>query len=524
MSEMKPVNVAIVGGGPGCKAIMDMIFAEKLSQLRMKLIGIACTNSSAVGYLYAQEQGIYTTKDYHDLFRLKDLNMVIELTGRKEVAHEISKSKPEHIGLMDHIAARLFWDVFQIEEKRIGERNRAEEALKQARDDLERRVVERTAKLAKTTEQLKQELIERKRAEEALRKSQETLRTINVELAKGLSDVFKALDEISSGNPDIRIDEASRLDLIAKLKHAVNVTAIGLGGIIDLSHEFAIGLAEHFDVLHRVSRGDLTARVSGQSDVELLELLKKMTNKTIESVAMEMTKRKDAENRLEETYHYVKKGRDDFLSILNMLRLGITTINELGDITFLNKTAKDLFGKHRPGILGKRWDQVLHMEDHDRDRLQRMLDDEKVRKKFQAQVEFQEDRRHWMEFEVQDDPRNPAKQILFLYDMSEVYDLRRMLEGKARFHDLVGKSAPMQAVYEKIREAAKVDWTALIEGQTGTGKELVARAIHFSSHRKDKPFVAVNCAGLDDSLLTSQLFGHKRGAFTGAVEDHKGFF
>ena len=129
-----------------------------------------------------------------------------------------------------------------------------------------------------------------------------------------------------------------------------------------------------------------------------------------------------------------------------------------------------------------------------------------------------------MEIEVQDDPRMPDRRIFFLYDMSEVYDLRRMLEDKAQFHDLVGKSKPMQAIYQRIQEISKVDWTALIEGQTGTGKELVARAIHFSSHRKDKPFIAVNCAGLADSLLTSQLFGHRRGAFTGAVEDHKGFF
>ena len=68
---LKPVdtlNVAIVGGGPGCKAIMDMIFTETLSQLRMKLIGVACTNPNAVGYRYAREKGLYTTLDYRDLY------------------------------------------------------------------------------------------------------------------------------------------------------------------------------------------------------------------------------------------------------------------------------------------------------------------------------------------------------------------------------------------------------------------------------------------------------------------------
>jgi PAS domain S-box-containing protein len=525
MEQVKAVNVSIVGGGPGCKAIMDMIFAEKLSQLRMRLIGVACRNPDAMGYRYAQEQGIYTTKDYRDLFRLKDLHMIIELTGHENVANEISRTKPDHVMLMDHVGARLFWDVFQIEEDRLAERNRAEEALRKARDELEERVKERTAKLAKTTEQLKLELTERKKAEEALRKSEETLRTINVELAQGLSDVFKALNEISSGNPEVRIDEKSRLDLIAKLKHIVNLTARDLGEIVDLSHEFAIGLAEHFDVLHRVSRGDLTARVSGGSEVELLESLKKMTNQTIESIAREMAERQYVEAKLEEMFQTVKKGHDDLLSILNMLRLGIATVNQSGRITFLNKTAQDLTKKSKMSVLGKHWQEVFSFSHRDQARLKDMLKHiPKNRRKLQTQVEFQEGRRYWMDVEVEDDPRNPQKQILFLYDMSEIYDLRRMLEDKALFHDLVGKSKPMQAVYQKIREVSKVDWTVLIEGQTGTGKELTARAIHSSSHRKDKPFVAVNCAGLDDSLLTSQLFGHKRGAFTGAVEDHKGFF
>jgi transcriptional regulator with PAS, ATPase and Fis domain len=98
------------------------------------------------------------------------------------------------------------------------------------------------------------------------------------------------------------------------------------------------------------------------------------------------------------------------------------------------------------------------------------------------------------------------------------------LDQRARFDDLLGKSDIMQRVYQQIRDVARVDSTVLIEGETGTGKELVARAIHSSSDRKQKPFIAVNCAGLTDSLLSSQLFGHKRGAFTGAIEDHQGLF
>ncbi len=139
MEQVKTLNVAIVGGGPGCKAIMDMIFAEKLSQLRMKLIGVACTNPDAVGYRYAREMGIYTTTDYRDLYKLKDLNMIIELTGRKQVANEIFETRPHHVRVMDHVAARLFWDVFQIEEERIAERKRTEGELRRHRDHVERK-------------------------------------------------------------------------------------------------------------------------------------------------------------------------------------------------------------------------------------------------------------------------------------------------------------------------------------------------------------------------------------------------
>jgi signal transduction histidine kinase len=129
-------------------------------------------------------------------------------------------------------------------------------------------------------------------------------KAVSMELALGLSEVFEALRKISSGNPEVRIHEASGLELLSKLKQMVNLTAESLGEIVHLSHEFAIGLAEHFDTLHRVAEGDLTARISGISEVELLELLKRLTNQMISGVSQEIAERRQAEEAL-------KRARDE---------------------------------------------------------------------------------------------------------------------------------------------------------------------------------------------------------------------
>jgi transcriptional regulator with GAF, ATPase, and Fis domain len=89
-------------------------------------------------------------------------------------------------------------------------------------------------------------------------------------------------------------------------------------------------------------------------------------------------------------------------------------------------------------------------------------------------------------------------------------------------HDMLGASQPMRDVFEFIRRVAPTDSTVLIEGESGTGKELVARAIHRNSSRADRPFVAINCAAIAETLLESELFGHEKGAFTGAVSQKKG--
>ena len=102
--------------------------------------------------------------------------------------------------------------------------------------------------------------------------------------------------------------------------------------------------------------------------------------------------------------------------------------------------------------------------------------------------------------------------------------LQQEVERRYQLGDLFGQSDAMQMVYQFIERAAKSDIPVLVQGETGTGKELAARAIHYNSTRKDQRFLSENCAALSPELLQSELFGHKKGAFTGATEDHKGIF
>ena len=102
--------------------------------------------------------------------------------------------------------------------------------------------------------------------------------------------------------------------------------------------------------------------------------------------------------------------------------------------------------------------------------------------------------------------------------------LKRQVRGTYVFSNMVGHTAAMKRVFELVRQVAKWDTTVLIRGESGTGKELIANAIHYNSPRANAPFVKLNCAALPDNLLESELFGHEKGAFTGAVSMRKGRF
>jgi PAS domain S-box-containing protein len=140
------LNVAIVGGRSGCLAIMDMISMDRFRQLQVNLVGIADIDPDAPALKRAQSSGIYTTRDYHDLFDIPNLDLIIELTGSKEVSKAIQSEKPAHVQMIDHTVTRMFWDFFRLEDNKL----KAEE---EAEKRLEKEVKERSRKLKASKEE-----------------------------------------------------------------------------------------------------------------------------------------------------------------------------------------------------------------------------------------------------------------------------------------------------------------------------------------------------------------------------------
>jgi DNA-binding NtrC family response regulator len=212
-------------------------------------------------------------------------------------------------------------------------------------------------------------------------------------------------------------------------------------------------------------------------------------------------------------------------AILNQLRVAAVRIAPDGTVAFVNAFGQGLIGTGIPRA-GRHWRELLPLADAEAEAFGALLaSPPPAGGGLRARLTLERDGipLH-LETDVRADPQDSTFRIAYLYDISELQQLRSRLHEKAEFENMIGKSQPMQDIFQLIRDVARVNATVLIEGETGTGKELVARAIHFCSPRKDGPFVVVNCAGFTDSLINSQLFGHKKGSFTDAVSNQKGVF
>src|SRR5262245_61615123 len=221
----------------------------------------------------------------------------------------------------------------------------------------------------------------------------------------------------------------------------------------------------------------------------------------------------------------MRRSHDDLLAVLDVQRTGNVLVDAAGRIVFANAAAGRILGAAPRTLVGVPWPEGLRLAGDARRRVETLLRAVPSRRhKVVAHLPGGSAGDSVVEIEIEDDPRAPERKIFFLADVSELHGLRELLDEQGRFHDLVGRSTSIQRVVRLVQQVAPTDVTVLIEGETGTGKELVARAIHRESARHKGPFVAVNCAGLSEELAASQLFGHRRGAFTGAVADATGMF
>ncbi|HEY2773221.1 MAG TPA: sigma-54 dependent transcriptional regulator [Candidatus Binatia bacterium] len=221
----------------------------------------------------------------------------------------------------------------------------------------------------------------------------------------------------------------------------------------------------------------------------------------------------------------LQRAHDELRGVLDAQRHGTLAIDADGHVALASRAALALVAKEETQVRGRPWQDALGLSAADRSRLEdAAVDPSSNGATVLVQVPGRAGLASAVEVEVCEDHRTPGGRLFFLYDVSRVVTLERILDERARFGDIVGTSDPMKQIFLLIRDYGAVEVPVLVDGETGSGKELVARAIHQSSSRAERGFVAVNCAGLSDELAASQLFGHARGAFTDAVGDYEGLF
>jgi PAS domain S-box-containing protein len=217
-----------------------------------------------------------------------------------------------------------------------------------------------------------------------------------------------------------------------------------------------------------------------------------------------------------------------FQAILNSISEGVMTIDKDWKIVSWNRAAERITGYHREEVLGsecmKLFRTALCRENCPVDRALSC-----GHPYHDVEVAIRNKRNEVVHLLVNaaalyDGEGHIIGGLETFRDVSQSHWMQEELQRHYGYTNIVGRSEAMQAVYEVLATLVSTDTTVLIQGESGTGKELIARALHFHGARKDKSFVAVNCSALPEGLLESELFGHAKGAFTGAIRGHLGKF
>jgi len=215
--------------------------------------------------------------------------------------------------------------------------------------------------------------------------------------------------------------------------------------------------------------------------------------------------------------------------ILNCISDGVLTIDLNGRINYVNKAMQELLGYPESALIGKRCENFVRSnicatEDCI---LRRTLARKEKLSNYESFVENKDGRRIPVNINTDllfDSTGNLIGIVEVFRDISQIKELKERLTTVYHFSNIVTKDRRMKEIMDILPSVAQTKSTVLVEGESGTGKELIAKAIHNNSPRKDKPFIAINCAAIPDNLIESELFGHVKGAFTGAHQDRIGRF
>jgi PAS domain S-box-containing protein len=603
---------------------------------------------------YARERGIYTTVDYHNLYQLKDLNLIIELVGSDDGAREISRTKPEHIRLMDNVAARLFWDFSQIEEERIAERKRAEEVVQEKERflkavfdaiqdgisvlDCDLNVVLANAWMEKmfgiqaplagkkcyevflkrqspcpgcpplsamATDRVQSQIFpypspmnprqwidlvafplknqggqligiieymrditQRRQVEEALQESEAQKRAI----------LDASIDMIRYVDKDMRIIWANKTTT-----RELDATPENVAG--RACYELFIGrdapcegcptlrALETGHIEHAVMHKPKTGQRWGESYWDCYAVpLQNEAGEIIRliQVARDVTEQKRAEKELKKRHHELEAINGVLLQLTKedtLIGMGRILQNIMEDfypefdaMIFLLTPDRDGLYFPRPARgeakencfdRAERKIRDLKLEDA----LLELLAGERIRPTCSEGQETDSPAvvkalavglRTWMAVPIELDDgclglfmlgspsvhTSVEADLIFVetlirqisgvirYQMSkEVREeaFRKQLTGPDKFMGIVGRSRQMQQVYRMIQAVADSASTVLITGESGTGKELVAHAMHRAGKYRDTPFISAHCSSFVPTLVHSEIFGHEKGAFTGAT-------
>jgi len=220
-------------------------------------------------------------------------------------------------------------------------------------------------------------------------------------------------------------------------------------------------------------------------------------------------------------------------TIMDSIADGVFTIDTEWRITTFNRAAERITGFKAEQVIGKVCKEVFCKDVFGTEMceencpLKRALETGKPVSNYEINILNRDGRKLTINVSaslLRDESGEVIGGVESFRDVTRLRELNEELKGRYEFQGIIGKNHKMREIYELIGEVAQTKATVLIQGETGTGKDLIARAIHYSSSRRDRPFIKINCAALPESLLESELFGHVKGAFTGAYRNKMGRF